>query len=475
MGFHWVHLSRKSEAGYYYSNKWVVAFAMGLSLSGCLPGGLSSLSSSIEKVESNSSLREEASSSAPYTALDASSDSSAPPFGEKSSFQADSFLSPLAVGLQHTCFIGVDLDQRKSVFCSGLNEFEQIAAHSSEEVMVDSNESGISNKPLVRVLTKPSKFAIPAGYEPISVAVGFGHTCVLLTNGSYPSGLGKVFCRGQSDHGAISLSGLDNVFSLRARGQQSCALQRDASMDHLVCSGTRIGVLPDGKKGPIRYQEAKTLVANFGKNLVVGFDITAAHVVVATGFKVFGYGLNLDGQSGADRIPDSDVISMREVYSLSSTEPRFSRVQAQDDRTVLQRLDGSVEAFGRSLGDVNPETKLYEVFKAPYKAQFWKTMQDSLKSISASGAALSKNAEAYYGAYTYSPLGRPVKIAFDVAAIDYSEGDQNGCLLFNSGCVSCWGFNGFGQMGIDKVDYEERFMKNPAIQALSNQQCALKR
>jgi|GEM_PF-4600244 len=463
MGFAWVHLP-----GNIAPVALLVATLSAL-CSGCLPGLGAMTSKASSEANAKGSIQGPSSS---YTAERLGSVTSTDTASMGQSFYQNSpLLSPLAVGLQHTCFIAPDEVGKAAVFCNGLNEFEQIAPHSEDEILVSSNASP-SVPPLVRVLVKPVKLVLPTDAIPNSVAVGFGHTCVLYQSDQSGASVGKLLCLGQTDHGATGLNGLEDVYAVAARGQWSCAIKKAVAVDELWCAGTGLEIKPDGKTGPLRFTGVKSLVAQFAKGQVVSMHMSNGHLIVATGNRIYGFGINSSGEAGADLVSSPNVETMREILYAGSSGAKFVSVVTSDERTLVTQSDGKVLAFGRSLGDRDLELPLYEIVKSPYVANFWAALKSEVREMTAAGAMVAQSGKAYYGAYTFGD-GKPKEFAYGVQTVRYSEGDQNGCVLFKSGCVACWGFNGFGQMGVDSIDYQERFMNQPAL-VQTQSKCALR-
>jgi hypothetical protein len=152
--------------------------------------------------------------------------------------------------------------------------------------------------------------------------------------------------------------------------------------------------------------------------------------------------MNTYGEVGNGNPDGEDVASPVEVFSSG-----VSIVRTAESRSCAI-VNGIMKCFGVTLGDreIDRTAGAWRVASPnPYDAVFWQGIAPGIR-ISASGTVLASSGDLYYGSF-YHAEGLPQKIAIGAISYDYSENDQNGCVMFRNRAVKCWGSNLFGQLG----------------------------
>ena len=239
-----------------------------------------------------------------------------------------------------------------------------------------------------------------------AIAAGVYHTC--LNNGD-----GKVWCWGSNLHGQlgdgvtgqyaysaspVEVSGITDAVAIDAGWEHSCAVHASGGIS---CWGddTR-GELGNGEK--VEYMTTPVRVSG----IIDAIDVATGHwhtcALHATG-AVSCWGSNHDGQLGNGEMGDSPADSAVPVQGIADA----IAIDAGGEHSCAVHVSGEISCWGDNwLGELGNGRR---------------------------GASLDSPA--------------PVKALGFHDAIAVSTGAQHTCALHATGRISCWGNNEFGQIG----------------------------
>ncbi len=339
--------------------------------------------------------------------------------------------SEISVGIQHTCAL-----RAGTLSCWGLNDNGQIG-NEDGGFTAGATDPYSGENPAPKVVTKP--YLVMTGVE--SVGVGYEHSCAVKSK--------NLYCWGSNAKGQLGLGAKPSsekpalvpigepVLKVRARGYLTCAV---AESGKLFCFGSRITKKLSGDTGPQIVSSSPLAVLGEG---VTGVSLSTSHICALHNESLKCLGYNGWGEIGDSTRMNQDVPGFFEVLNSKATA-----VAVGENRSCAIQ-NGKMLCFGKTLGDRaidnTPAAKWQVPEPAPTEASFWNTVMPWTK-ISGSGAVLNQLKELFYGSYFHNQ-GVPKKIALKVHDFDFSEKDQNGCLMFQNLEVRCWGSNTLGQLG----------------------------
>lgn len=338
--------------------------------------------------------------------------------------------SEIVTGVQHACAL-----RAGTLWCWGLNADGQIG-NSDGGFQPGVTDPVTGENPAAKVVLKP--VIVMKGVD--SIAVGFEHTCAVKSK--------VLYCWGSNAKGQLGIEGKSQVYEpmivptgeaisqVKANGYFTCAL---SDSGRLSCFGSRMSKVGSIVE-PVLYSKTPLAIQNDG---VTAFALSPNHVCMVQNESLKCLGYNGWGEIGDSTRMGQEVPSFFSVFTQKTTQ-----VVAADGRSCAM-MDGKMFCFGMTLGDRavdnTPAAKWKIPSATPTEATFWNGIAPGLK-MSASGALLSSNNELFYGSFFHNK-GVPKKIAVQVHDFDFSERDQNGCLMFKNLSVLCWGANNFGQLG----------------------------
>jgi alpha-tubulin suppressor-like RCC1 family protein len=397
----------------------VTSVAFALFASACVPQGASSSSASGKLLTEGRS--------APDASVPLTVPNNVAPIG-------DSSVSKVASGLQHTCAL-----RSGELSCWGLNKHGQIG--NGEAGVIDGQVDALTgSKYTVRVALEPHRVFAS---DVTDVALGYEHTCAIRGE--------ELFCWGSNDYGQLGLpatagklvvspaSVAKGVKQVSARGRWTCAV---TTTGRLLCFGTRLVRSGADLIPRLVSSLPKEIVASGAQSVSVSANHACAVVRIGNDSTLRCFGMNSYGEVGNGNPDGEDVSAPVEVFSSG-----VSVVRVSESRSCAI-VNGGMKCFGVTLGDrqVDETAGAWRIPSPnPYDSVFWKGIAPGLR-ISSSGCVLASTGDLFYGSFFHAE-GRPQKIALGAISFDYSENDQNGCVMFRNRAVKCWGANLFGQLG----------------------------
>jgi len=287
------------------------------------------------------------------------------------------------------------------------------------------------------------------GREIVDVTTGGAHTCALRASGS-------VLCWGKNDEGNLgngtttssmspgSVVGLADATRITAGGEHTCALRSDATV---VCwGGNGVGEVGDAtttnRTSPVAVLSLTGVV-----DVISGGFHTCA--VLDTG-RIACWGYNNHGQLGV-----GDVVN-RTVPAMVGGITDAVHVTADNGSTCALLRGGTAVCWGVNVeGEVGDGTVGADRV-APGAPVLGVT--DAI-GVNAGGtfacALLASGAASCWGDNGWGQLGDGTLVAHPSPAAVFGLDDAvaletsyiHSCALRRSGSVSCWGYNGNGNLG----------------------------
>ncbi|MBC7532551.1 MAG: hypothetical protein H7318_13330 [Oligoflexus sp.] len=275
-----------------------------------------------------------------------------------------------------------------------------------------------------------------------SIATGYLHTCVILTNGT-------VKCWGLNDYGQlgdgtfmdrkapVTVPNLSNVQSLSLGNYHSCAVTIASALYCWGMGGPIGGGVASGSNMP----SAVTGLGNVAA-VAAGNQFTCA---IASGGVVYCWGYNASGQLGNGTTADS--------MSPVNTGITSATTLTAGDSHVCALAGGLIKCWGMNndgqLGNGNTINQAIPVTLGAI---------GSVSSISAGAShtcALTSGSSVYcWGLNTYGQVGDLTNVNKSVPTVVSSlaasylvAGDNHTCAVTTTNTVKCWGLNNFGQLG----------------------------
>jgi alpha-tubulin suppressor-like RCC1 family protein len=347
---------------------------------------------------------------------------------------SDSGISKVASGLQHSCAL-----RSGELSCWGLNKHGQIG--NGEAGVIDGQTDTLTgSKYTVRVALQPYRVFVR---DVTDVALGYEHTCAIRNE--------ELFCWGSNDYGQLGLptalgklvvspvSVAKGVTQVSARGRWTCAV---TTTGKLLCFGTRLVRSGADLIPRLVSSLPKEMIASGVQSVSVSANHACAIVRNGSDSSLRCFGMNSFGEIGNGNPDGEDVAVPAEVFASG-----VSVIRVSENRSCAI-VEGGMKCFGVTLGDRQiDETAGAWRIASPnaYDSVFWRGIAPGLR-ISASGCVLASSGDLFYGSFFHAD-GQPQKIALGAIFFDYSENDQNGCVMFRNRAVKCWGSNLFGQLG----------------------------
>ncbi|QAT89089.1 RCC1 repeat-containing protein [Corallococcus coralloides] len=333
-------------------------------------------------------------------------------------------VNQLRAGENHTCALLND----GTLHCWGFNGSGQLG-------LGDNRDVGDDEKPSARP-------AVKLGADGSKIALGQNHTCALLKSGMVrcwgENGLGQLGYGHTTDvgddddltqQGYINLGGL--AVKIAAGGNHTCALMKDTGK--VRCWGS-------GAQGQLGYGSAENVGdakqplekgdVNLGADTVVK-DITAGYAhtcaLLSTG-RLLCWGHNATGQLGYG---DTNPVGI-------SGDPGLKTPVDVGD--VVQVAAGSYSTC--VLFKSGPLTGGVKCWGNNTSGQLGRG--DTSGTYRPSGCFVGNNASCSYRMESEA-------ISVDLGGVlplQIATGADHACALLATGSVRCWGYNGYGQLGV---------------------------
>lgn len=343
-------------------------------------------------------------------------------------------------GASHTCGLRAAAGGGQDLYCWGYNYYGQL---------------GLGYATTTGCSCVPSASSSPVLSVVSAVALGYGHTCGLLTNGT-------VACWGVNDEGQVGVGGttsvwnattlpsLSGVTAIAAGYAHTCAV---ASRGNVYCWGrNREGQLGNGgtagATSPVWVRGISSVIA-----IACGRYHTCA---VTSSGDMHCWGYNAFGQLGNGDISD--------VYSPSATPvlTGVAGVAAGNAHTCARTSAGEVHCWGwvyfgqLGLGYLSQSAVGCNCVTSPPLAPVMTRVahitagEHHVCALSTAGGVYcwginnyGQLGNGYHNAEVLSPPSTPVL----TGALAISAGVGHTCALMTSGSIECWGNNENGQYG----------------------------
>jgi alpha-tubulin suppressor-like RCC1 family protein len=335
----------------------------------------------------------------------------------------------LVAGESHTCVRTVDGTTSPKVYCWGRNEWGQLGIDSTTDIGGQTGEMGTS---LRWVDLGTDLYAV-------QLAAGLGHTCARLHDST-------IKCWGYNDMGQLGQGDTNN------RG------------DHLRKMSTLSAVNLGSGRTAVR--------------VVTGMKHTCA--VIDNG-QIKCWGDNRYGQLGQQRETPSSVgtdsthLGDELPYSSLGTDRTALGLTAGSDHTCVRLDNGRTKCWGKNnkgqLGQENDKehgknkTDMGDNLTAIHIGTGEFSAVKLSVGYSHSCAGLGYSNVKCWGRNAYGQLGQehakdigdgPNEMGNKLLAIDVNGkvvevavGKNHSCARLDNGSVKCWGYNAYGQLGID--------------------------
>ena len=261
---------------------------------------------------------------------------------------------------------------------------------------------------------------------PNQISAGNSHTCAVTSTGG-------VKCWGSGSNGKlgngttttsdvpVDVSGITNAVQVSAGREHTCAV---TSAGGVKCWGSG----SNGKLGNGTTTTSDVPVDVSGITNAVQVSAGREHTCAVTsagGVKCWGQGSNGqlgDGKSSEDRDPSKLFIQTYsttpvDVFGLSNiiqiTSMGYKRSSYSSDITCALGMAGSIKCWGR--------------FVNSYVYRF---VTGGINSL---------------------PTNIPALTELSGSVTQIALGHQHTCILLRNGRVKCWGYNSFGQLGVNKT------------------------
>jgi alpha-tubulin suppressor-like RCC1 family protein len=320
-----------------------------------------------------------------------------------------------------------------------------------------------SNIP-VQVLVEPGGAAFTDVAE---VAVGQSHTCARKTDGS-------VWCWGSNYLGQLGIGnfsasaanpvqalGPGAATQLRAGSDFTCAVRADNTLS--CWGGTENGQLGTGMEGYYALVNSPIAVVSGGNAALGGVTLVGLGDTHACAVKSDGtlscWGNNSAGQLGTGLAENTAMRTSPELVldGQGSAWSGATAISAFQSQTCTVQSDASAWCWGRNdrgtLGNGNTidQTHPAAVVTVPLGPEF--------SSVGAVGvgdthvcAVQASGAVWCWGDYSYTGIPNggnslvPEQTPLVASTVQIAAGGDHTCIL-ESGGISCWGYDQFGQLG----------------------------
>ena len=348
----------------------------------------------------------------------------------------------VASGLDHTCA----LHSTGAVSCWGNNEYGQVGNGRDyiTEVLNDSFITGPDE-----VVSLDGAIAITAGSASSCALRETGEISCWGANGSGQLGSREAVFLNPSP---VSVSDIDDAIGVAAGAGHTCALREGGAVS---CFGANIwGELGDGQDDLFTSDQVKVV----GIDDAVAISSSNHHsCLLHSNGEVSCWGSYWKGPPGDDATGDSPPVPIKVDGISDATD-----MSAGNLVSCALRENGEIPCWGNLIAGDFIENEDGQISPVPSTPELQASLGvESVKKISAEGThvcALETNGKiTCAGANVFGQLGSGEfgeAMTFEFAnvldiddATDISLGYDHTCALHETGEISCWGRNHFGQLG----------------------------
>ena len=348
----------------------------------------------------------------------------------------------VASGHDHTCA----LREGGKVSCWGNNEQGQVG---NDKDFIDGVRDG-------SFITRPDE--VVSLDDAIAITAGDAFSCAVRETG-------EIFCWGNNSAGQqgngetffsnpfpVSVSGIDDAVGVAAGSSHTCAVRQSGAVS---CFGANIfGELGDGQSDLFTSEQVK--VVSIDDAVAVSSSARHSCVVHATG-EVSCWGSRWKGESGDAATGDSPPVPIKIDGITDATEITAGRLIS-----CAVRENGETPCWGTLFVNDFTENDDGEISPVPNASQARAALGvERIIEIEAEGEHVCGLHEdgtiTCAGLNVFGQLGGGefgqsdnIEIAsvLDINdATDISLGNYHTCALHETGEISCWGRNHFGQLG----------------------------
>ena len=286
----------------------------------------------------------------------------------------------------------------------------------------------------------------------VQVTTGGFHSCAVLADGG-------LDCWGYNAYGELGNGTLTQALvpvpvSLGDAGAATAVAVGPYATCAIVGGGVSCwGQNASGQIGNGTTTNASTPVPVPGLTGVTSISVGDAHTCAVSDGGVSCWGLNNFGQLGRGPVSNTPYLSPVPVPGLSNVKA----VIAGYAHTCALMADGGVDCWGDNAnGQVGNGTFGPDVL-APTPVQSLPSAVAVAAGSSHTCALLTDGGVDCWGDGEYGQVGNgttapevttPTPAALSGSAIGVVAGANHSCALFASGDVQCWGWDGFGQLGL---------------------------
>ena len=296
------------------------------------------------------------------------------------------------------------------------------------------------------------------------------HTCALRQTGTITcwgnNGWGQLGNgqRGPGEYSSVPVEvlGINDATQITAGGDHTCALRQTGT---ITCWGNNgWGQLGNGQRGPGEYSSVpvEVLGINDATQITAGGDHTCALRQTGT---ITCWGNNGDGQLGNGTTSSSTVPV--EVLGINDA----TQITASDDHTCALRQTGTITCWGNNgdgqlgNGTTSSSTVPVEVLGINDATQITAGGEHTCAlrqtgTITCWGnnwaGQLGNGQSGDHGYDNSADSSVPVEVLGINDATQITAGDDHTCALRQTGTITCWGNNYYGQLGNGQSGFGER-------------------
>ena len=339
----------------------------------------------------------------------------------------------ITTGAWYTCA----LRQTGTIACWGSNKYGQLGNGSEREggVLVPAEVGGIT--------------------DATQITAGGAHTCALRQTGTitcWGRNRSGQLGNGTTDSSSVEVQGITDATQITAGGAHTCALLQTGN---ITCWGYNSwGQLGNGTSGT---QGLRVTIPLEVRDITDATQVTAGALYTCalrqTG-TITCWGYNWDGQLGNGQATNSSPVPV-EVQGITDA----TQITAGGAHTCALRQTGTIACWGRQdvvawgwHGDWEP------VGVQGITDAIQITTGDSHTCALRQTGTITCWGRNYSGQLgngtTSSPSSVPVEVEGITDATQITTGHYHTCALLQTGNITCWGNNGTGQLGNGQRGYD---------------------